>query len=126
MLLLRLLLFSLLCRSPLSQLQLSRFRISLGKQVHFSLSFLQVLRIRDVYSESRIRISSIPDPGSKLFSIPDPGFKFYSITDPGSASKNLSFLTKKIPDPDFSPIPDPGIEKGTGSRIRNTDVFMYL
>jgi hypothetical protein len=28
-----------------------------------------------------------------------------------------------IPDPDakFFPIPDPGVKKGTGSRVRNTD-----
>jgi hypothetical protein len=31
-----------------------------------------VLRIRDVYPGSRVRIFSIPDPGSKIFRIPDP------------------------------------------------------
>ncbi len=77
--------------------------------------FPPVLRIRDVYPGSRIRLFSIPDPGS--------------------ASKNLSILTQtngfwalqKIwfrlfiqdPNPDFLPIPDPGSrgQKGTGSRI---------
>ncbi len=66
---------------------------------------------------SRIRIFSIPDPGSKFFPswIPDPGSEFFPsrMLDPGSASKNLSILTKKkmvsqhseiwsgsIPDPD--------------------------
>jgi hypothetical protein len=34
--------------------------------------FLSVLRIRDVYPVSRIRIFSIPDPGSKRLRIPDP------------------------------------------------------
>jgi hypothetical protein len=44
-----------------------------------------VLRIRDVYPGSRIRIfpSQIPDPN-------------FSIPDPGSASKNLRILIKKI------------------------------
>ncbi len=61
-----------------------------------------VLRIRNVYPGYRIRIFSIPNPGS--------------------ASKNFSILTKKTvsklseiwsglfipdPDPDFLPIPDP-------------------
>jgi hypothetical protein len=42
-----------------------------------------VLRIRDVYPGSRIRLFSIPDPGRTV-----------SIPDPGSA-KNSSFLTPK-------------------------------
>jgi hypothetical protein len=64
----------------------------------------------------------------------------FSIPDPGSTSKNLSILTQifvflssrkydpgcssrsRIPDPDpdfySSWIPDPGVKKGTGSRIR--------
>ena len=105
--------------------------------------FFAVLPIRDVYPRSRIRLFSIPDPGSKL----SPS----RILDPGSASKNLSILTLKkpkkwflssrkydpgcssrIPDPDsdFLPILDPGsrvkASKGTGSwiRIRNTG-FLY-
>ncbi len=71
-----------------------------------------VLRIRDVYPGSRIR----------LFTIPDPNF-FH--TDPCSTSKILNILTQKIvyklsewfglfipdPDPDFLPIPDPGVKK---------------
>ncbi len=86
-----------------------------------------MLRIRDVYPRSRIRIFSIPVPVS--------------------ASKNLGILTQKmvsrlsklwsglfIPDPDsdFLPIPDPGSrgQKGTGSRIRNTAVsgaiYIYI
>jgi hypothetical protein len=32
-----------------------------------------VLRIRDVYPESRNRLFSIPDPGSRVKKIPDPG-----------------------------------------------------
>jgi hypothetical protein len=70
-----------------------------------------VLRIRDVYLESRVRIFSIPDPGS--------------------ASKNLSILIQKILssrkyDPGCSSrIPDPGVKKaqdpGSRIRIRNTD-----
>jgi hypothetical protein len=46
-----------------------------------------VLRIRDVYPGFRIRLFSIPDPGSEL----SPS----RIPDPGSSSKNLSILTPK-------------------------------
>jgi hypothetical protein len=87
-----------------------------------------VLRNRDVYPGSRILnfLSRIPD----LKKIPDP--------EAGSSSKNLSTFNPKncflalgnmirdvIPDPDldFLSIKDPGSrgQKGTGSRIRNTD-----
>jgi hypothetical protein len=44
-----------------------------------------LLRIRDVYPESRIQLFSILDPGSEL----SPS----RIPDPGSASKNFSILT---------------------------------
>ena len=98
-----------------------------------------MLRTRDVYPGSRIRLFSIPDLGSRIRTV--------SIPDPGSSSKNLSILTPKkakkwflsskkydpgcssrIPDPDadFSPsrIPDPGVKKvpnsGSRIRIRNT------
>ncbi len=62
--------------------------------------------------------------------IPDPNI---SNPDPGSASKNLRILTQKTvsklseiwsglfipdPDPEFLPIPDPGVKKAP--RIRNT------
>ncbi len=77
---------------------------------------------------SRIRIFSIPGNGSEFF---HPGSEFFpsrirlcSIPDPGSASENLSISTPKmvsklseirfgmfIPDPDFLPIPDPGVKK---------------
>jgi hypothetical protein len=93
-----------------------------------------VLRIRDVYPGSRIRLFSIPDPGSELFPsrIPDPHqrIKYFSPKwflrskkyDPGGSSR--------IPDPDFLPIPDPGSrgQKGTGSRIRisNTGANIYF
>jgi hypothetical protein len=61
-----------------------------------------VLRIRDVY------------PGSEFF---HPGSEFFH---PGSPSKNL-ILTQKIVssvrsrkyDPDFLPIPDPGVKKAS-------------
>ncbi len=46
-----------------------------------------VLRIRDVYPGSRIRLFSIPDPESELYPS--------RIPDPGSSSKNLSILTPK-------------------------------
>ncbi len=47
-----------------------------------------MLRIRDVCPGSRIRIFSIPDPGSRVKKIPDPGS--------GSTFQNLSILTQKI------------------------------
>jgi hypothetical protein len=87
----------------------------------------------------------IPDPGSDFF---PSRIRTVSIPDPGSSSKILSILTPKkakkwflsskkydpgcsyqilglfIPDPDadFLPsrIPDPGGQKDTQSRIRNT------
>ena len=58
-----------------------------GKKIN---NFIAVLRIRDVYLGSRIRLFYIPDPN---FSITDPNF---SIPDPGSASKKLSVVTKKV------------------------------
>ncbi len=100
------------------------------------------------------RYYSVADPGC-LSRIPDPTFfhpgsriRIVSIPDPGSASKNLSILTPKkpkkwfrssrkydpdcssrIPDPDadFLPIPDPGSkgQKGTGSRIPDPDPQHY-
>jgi hypothetical protein len=76
---------------------------------------------------SRIRIFSIPDPGSNRF--PDPG------SGSSSASKNLTQklfpnsrkydpgCSSRILDSDFGflPIPDSGSrgQKGTGSRIRS-------
>ncbi len=83
-----------------------------------------MLRIRDVYLGSRIRISLTRIQGQK---IPNPGS--------GSASKNLSVLTQKIvfklskiwsglliPDPDpgswFLPIQGPGVKKAPDSRSR--------
>ncbi len=81
--------------------------------------YFTVLRIRDVYPGSRIRIFH-------------PGFRVKKILFPGSgsASKNLSIFNQKIvsssrkndpgclsriqipvPDLDFLPIPDPGVKK---------------
>jgi hypothetical protein len=78
----------------------------------------------------------IPDPGSDFLPsrIPRSQIRIVPIPDPGS-SKNLSILTQKkwflssrkydpgcsfrIPDPDFLPIPNPGVKKapdpGSGS-----------
>ncbi len=73
-----------------------------------------MLRIRDVYPGSRIRIFSIPDSGSKFF---HPG--------PGSARKNISNLTQKIVSKLseicsglFIPDPDPGFWFFTHPRFR--------
>ncbi len=77
----------------------------------------------------------IPDPGSRVLIL--------SIPYPGSAQKNLGILTPKIKvflssrkyDPDcssririliFLPLPAPGGQKGTGSRIRNTGILYVL
>jgi hypothetical protein len=87
-----------------------------------------VLRIRRVYPESRIRFFSIPDLGSeffpsririKEFKYLNPKKWFLSVSsrknDPGCSSR-IRILT-------FLSIPDPGsrCQKGTGSRIRNTE-----
>jgi hypothetical protein len=68
---------------------------------------------------------------------------YSNFSHPGSASKNLSILTPnivpklseiwsglfisriRIPDPYFYPsrIPEPGVKKGTGSRIRILNMF---
>jgi hypothetical protein len=78
------------------------------------LAVLAVLRIRDVYP--RIRIFSIPDPGStsKNLSIFNPKncFKSSWKYDPGRSSR--------IADLEILPLPDPGSggQKGIGSRIR--------
>jgi hypothetical protein len=106
--------------------------------------YYPVLRIRDVYPGSRIRLFFHPGSRIRTVSIPDPG-----STDPGSSSKNLSLLTPKkakkwflsskkydpgcssrIPDPDADflayRIPDPGVKKAPnpGSRIRKTAIIM--
>ncbi len=110
--------------------------ITLDKQVNAQFCFLffevlTVLRIRDDYPESRIRIFSIPDPN---FFYPGSRIWIFSISDPNQ--RILSILTQKIvselseiwsglfvpdPDPDFLPIPDPGSRDkkapGPGSRI---------
>jgi hypothetical protein len=87
-------------------------------------SFLPVLRIRDVYPESRFRLFSIPDPnclrpGSRI-RIKE--FKYFNLKkwflssrkyDPGCSSRI------PVPDADLLPIPDHGSrgQKGTGSWI---------
>ncbi len=105
-----------------------------------------VFRIRDIHPGSEYL-----HPGSrskfcpsqiKNFSIPDQYF-FH----PRSASKNLTILTQKwflrpqkyddypgswiqYPDPDFLPIPDPGVKKAPDPRswirIRNTVLVICL
>ncbi len=83
------------------------------------------------------------------FSVADPGclsrIRIFSIPDPGSASKNLSILSRKMvsklseirsgffipnPDPDFSPIPDPGVKKapdpGSGSATLLCFFYSFL
>jgi hypothetical protein len=95
-----------------------------------------VLRIRDVFPGSRIRLFSFPDPGFELFpsririkelkySIFNPKKWFLSSRkyDPGCSFRILDA------DPDFLPIPDSRSrgQKGTGSRIRirNTGYFHF-
>jgi hypothetical protein len=90
-------------------------------------------RIRDVYPGSRIRLFSIPDPGSDFFPsrIPDPNclhpkpgsrirIKEFKCFNPRkrflSSRKYDPGCSSRIPDPndgDFYPsrIPDPGVKK---------------
>jgi len=96
-----------------------------------------VLRIRDVYPRSRIRLFSIPDPGSELFPsrIRIKEFKYFN---PPKKQKKWFLSSRKydpgcssrIPDPDadFLPIPDPGVKKAPdpGFRIRNTALLLLL
>jgi hypothetical protein len=71
--------------------------------------------IRDVYPGARIRLFSIPDTGSRILifpsRIPDPHQRILRILTP----KKCFFYD---PDPDFLPIPDPGVKKALdpGSR----------
>jgi hypothetical protein len=85
-----------------------------------------LLRIRDVYPESRIRLFSIPDPGSEFWFPSRIRFKELKNVNPKkwflSSGKYDPGCLSRIPDPDpdFLPIPDPGSrgQKGTGYRIR--------
>jgi hypothetical protein len=103
-----------------------------------------VWRIRDVYPGSRIRLFSIPDPGSELspsrIRVPDPHQRIYYFNPKKSKKRFLSSkkydpgCSSRIPvlDADFLPsrIPDPGSrgQKGTQSRIRirNTEKIVFL
>jgi hypothetical protein len=78
----------------------------------------------------RIRIFSIPDPGSKRFPNPDPHQRIEVFTP----KKFLSSLKKdsQIPDPKldfFLSIPDPGIQKApdpaSGIRVLNTVRYRF-
>ncbi len=73
-----------------------------------------VLRIRDVYPRSRIRIKEF-----KYFN-PKKWFLSSRKYDPGFSSR----IRIPDPEPDFLPIPDPGVKKapdpGSWIRIRNT------
>jgi hypothetical protein len=82
----------------------------------------------------------MPDPGSDFFPY---RIRIVSIPDPGSASKNLSILTPKnqflsyrkydpgcssrIPDPDadFLPIPDPGVKKAPDPGSGSATLFKF-
>ncbi len=94
--------------------------------VSCNLYLTPVLRIRDVYPGSRIRLFFIPDPASER-SPSRIRLKEFLYFNPQKTKKMVSKLWKIwsklfIPDPDadFLPIPDPGSrgQKGTGSRIR--------
>ncbi len=61
----------------------------------------EILRIRDVYPGSRIRIVSIPDPLQRI-QVFQPIKLFFML------SEIWSGLFIPDPDPDFLPIPDPG------------------
>jgi hypothetical protein len=101
-----------------------------SKIVIFLAAMEAVLRIRDVYPGSRIRLFSIPDPNCL-----HPGTRILineiKYFNPNK-TKKLFLSSKKYdlgcssrisdPDADFLPIPDPGSrgQKGIRSRIRNT------
>jgi hypothetical protein len=86
-----------------------------------------VSRIRDVYPGSRIRLFSIPDPGSEFF---NPGsririkeFKYFNQKELFLSSRKYDWVVH----PGYGSLlfNHPGSriqgQKGTGSRIRNTD-----
>jgi hypothetical protein len=70
--------------SPIPDPGTKKHRIPILSRPHLK----SVLRIWDVYPGSRIRLFSIPDPGS-------PRIRTVSIPDPGSSSKNFNILTPK-------------------------------
>jgi hypothetical protein len=108
--------------------------------VHCSSTVSDINSVADPGCLSRIRLFSIPDPGSELSPsrIPDPNclppgsrirIKEFKYFNPQKTKKWFISSRKydpgcsyRIPDPDadFLPIPDPGSrgQKGTGSRIR--------
>jgi hypothetical protein len=90
---------------------------------------VSVLRIRDAYPGSRIRIFAIPDAGSRLIKILDPGslirgrikeFRYFNPKIVSKLSEKWSGLFIPDPDPDFYPsrIPDPGVNKALDPRSR--------
>ncbi len=89
--------------------------------------WLAVLRIRDVYHGSRIRIFSIPDLGSKRFRIPDSHQRISILTQKivSKLSEIWSGLFIPDPDPDFLPIPDPGVKNAPdpGYGSANLQIF---
>jgi hypothetical protein len=97
---------------------------------------IAVLRIRDVYTGSKIGMFPfrIPDPGSKRFRVPDPNHpkRNLNILNPKAVSKlSEIFSGMFIQDPVFFPsqipAPDPVFrgqkkhKKNTGSRIPDPD-----
>ncbi len=94
-----------------------------------------MLRIRDVYPGSRIRLFSIPDPnclhpGSRIlikeckYFNPQKAKKWFLSSkkyDPGCSSRipdpDADFLPSRIPDPGVKKVPNPG----SRIRIRNTE-----
>jgi hypothetical protein len=103
------------------------------------ISLFAVLRIRDVYPRSRIRIfpSRISDPGSNKFPIQDgsgSAFKyFYPKKFPSSRSYDPGCYSRiPGPDLDFLPIPDPGLktapDPGSGSLLtgQRNKILVYI
>jgi hypothetical protein len=75
-----------------------------------------VFRIRDVYPGSRIRLFSIPGPGSELSPSRNriQEFKYFNPKKMVLSSRKYDpGCSSRIPDPDadFLPIPDPGVKK---------------
>ncbi len=98
-----------------------RMRLSVSVWIR-NTDFYPVLRIRDVYPgsdffPSRIRVVSIPDPHQKSILTQKMVSKLWDgcssrISDAVSGSWLFTCTGPRFP--------DPGVKKGTGSRIRNT------
>jgi hypothetical protein len=91
---------------------------------HVTMYSIGASSVADVYPGSRIRLFSIPDPGSssKNFSIltPKKAKKWFLSSkkyDPGCSSRipdpEADFIPSRIPDPGVKKVPNPGSGSAT-------------